>query len=104
MPASSVPTPAWMAGCSSATSTSTARRGKRPTHAAAARMPDNAGPDRNTPTTSLSLSGRVDLLLGYVDLHRRAYLPYLGQRLDSREMAPVGPVYSLLVEFALHDC
>jgi hypothetical protein len=49
-------------------------------------------------------SGRVDLLLGYVDLHCRAHLAYLGQRLDGREMAPVGPVYALLVELALRDC
>jgi hypothetical protein len=36
-PASSVPAPAWTGGCSSATSTSSARRGKPPTAAVAAR-------------------------------------------------------------------
>ena len=50
-----------------------------------------------------SSSARVDLLLGSIDLHRRAHLAYLGQRLGGREMAPMGPVYALLVELALRD-
>ena len=47
------------------------------------------------------LVNRVDLLLGYVDLHRWTQLAYLGKRLGRGEVAPVCPVELPLVVIAL---
>jgi hypothetical protein len=45
----------------------------------------------------------VDLLLRYVDPHRRPHLADFSQCLDRREVAPVRLVYSALVLVALGD-
>lgn len=63
---------------------------------------------RSAGPTSLRLPRRVDLLLGYVDLHSRTQLADLSERADRREVSPVRLVESLLAVvvldrgFALH--